>query len=369
MSGPDHGASEQEHGASGRLERRYRRLLRAYPAAYRAARGDELVDTYLDTTGTGRHRPTPRDAADVLAGGLRQHLRARGASGLPGGVQLAAVLALAAGSVLAAGWLMVIELAPQTINYSGGHPYGPVHTPAAFAWIVWLAATAAFAAGSGRWCRRLIASALGIVVVAKPIGIVVCGAVGAEPWSDSYVPSLVALVPHAALGVLALAVPGRPGRVVRWLPLLATVVTAPVVRSQFEGYWTYAYLAPRLFVDVAAPLLVLSAAGVAAALVFRRDARWRWVLLAVLPPLTLLLVDLMIHVVADLAGYHPGDGIYGYQVGVAPYFLERSAVSLVSAGVTLGVLGLAVAVSGRHRASAPADRSRRPDSAIDRRPG
>lgn len=45
------------------LERRYLRLLRAYPADYRRARGAEIVGTYLDLatpTNAGRCRRTPR---------------------------------------------------------------------------------------------------------------------------------------------------------------------------------------------------------------------------------------------------------------------------------------------------------------------
>jgi hypothetical protein len=78
---------------TGALERRYRRLLRAYPAAYRAERGDEIVGTFLDTAGPDRRWPHVRDAADLLGDGLRQHLRARHARGLEAGAPLAATLA------------------------------------------------------------------------------------------------------------------------------------------------------------------------------------------------------------------------------------------------------------------------------------
>jgi hypothetical protein len=57
------------------LERRYRRLLRWYPRAYRTERGTELVTTLLDTAGPDRRRPTRRDAVDLAWGGLRQRFR------------------------------------------------------------------------------------------------------------------------------------------------------------------------------------------------------------------------------------------------------------------------------------------------------
>ncbi|MFI6889477.1 hypothetical protein [Streptosporangium canum] len=53
------------------LERRYRRFLRAYPAGYRKAHGDELIDILLDTAEPGRHTPEIREALGLLMGGLR----------------------------------------------------------------------------------------------------------------------------------------------------------------------------------------------------------------------------------------------------------------------------------------------------------
>ncbi len=56
------------------LERRYRRLLVAYPAGYRDRRADEIVGTILDAAPPGRRRPSLADAADLVAGGLRQRI-------------------------------------------------------------------------------------------------------------------------------------------------------------------------------------------------------------------------------------------------------------------------------------------------------
>ncbi len=53
------------------LERRYRLLLRAYPASYRAARGDELISTLLDTAEPDRAWPTWREARALVLAGLR----------------------------------------------------------------------------------------------------------------------------------------------------------------------------------------------------------------------------------------------------------------------------------------------------------
>jgi len=55
------------------LERRYQRLLLAYPRRYRRARGGELLTTLLDAAPAGRRRPTWAEA-DLLAGGMRCRL-------------------------------------------------------------------------------------------------------------------------------------------------------------------------------------------------------------------------------------------------------------------------------------------------------
>lgn len=52
------------------LERRYRRLLRAYPAAYRRRRGDELLATLLEAAAPRQRRPTLRETLSLLGGGL-----------------------------------------------------------------------------------------------------------------------------------------------------------------------------------------------------------------------------------------------------------------------------------------------------------
>ncbi|GAA1887391.1 hypothetical protein [Asanoa iriomotensis] len=54
------------------LERRYRRLLLAYPRAYRRARGDELLTTLLEGAPPDRTHPPAGEAWDLVRGGLRQ---------------------------------------------------------------------------------------------------------------------------------------------------------------------------------------------------------------------------------------------------------------------------------------------------------
>jgi hypothetical protein len=88
------------------LERRYRRLLRAYPAAYRRRRGDELLATLLEAAAPGQRYPTLRETLGLLGGGLSAR------AGVAGrctpwtlwaeGLRLGALLLI--GVAVAAGW-------------------------------------------------------------------------------------------------------------------------------------------------------------------------------------------------------------------------------------------------------------------------
>jgi hypothetical protein len=54
-----------------RLERRWRWLLRAYPAWYRHRRGGEMLDTLLEASPPSRNWPSFRDARALVLRGLR----------------------------------------------------------------------------------------------------------------------------------------------------------------------------------------------------------------------------------------------------------------------------------------------------------
>ena len=63
---------------SGRLRRRYQRLLFTYPTDYRAAHGDEILSTLLEAARPTQRWPSRRESTSLLLGGLR--LRARQAA-------------------------------------------------------------------------------------------------------------------------------------------------------------------------------------------------------------------------------------------------------------------------------------------------
>src|SRR5579875_1776789 len=57
------------------LEAAYRRLLRGYPAAYRAQHGEEMLGVLMATSRPGQHRPGARASADLLWSALRIRTR------------------------------------------------------------------------------------------------------------------------------------------------------------------------------------------------------------------------------------------------------------------------------------------------------
>ncbi len=87
--------SEGRPGDESPLERRARWLVRAYPAAYRADRGEEIIGTLLEATPPGRSRPPAREAASVIAAGLRARREANLRQGLSASLRQAAILAAA----------------------------------------------------------------------------------------------------------------------------------------------------------------------------------------------------------------------------------------------------------------------------------
>ena len=74
------------------LERRYRTLMLAYPADYRAARQDEILDTLLQAAETRPDRPQVREAWDLVQSGLGVRLEALGSRGLHAGRAQAALM-------------------------------------------------------------------------------------------------------------------------------------------------------------------------------------------------------------------------------------------------------------------------------------
>lgn len=122
------------------LERRYRRLMRAYPAQYRTDRADEILGTLLDAAAPGQRRPSARESAGLITGGIRARA-ARNAS-------LPALASLRLAAMLAGATLLGILLAPWAMNLSlGGRPPAQTRNE-------WIACGALFAATILIWFAR-----------------------------------------------------------------------------------------------------------------------------------------------------------------------------------------------------------------------
>jgi hypothetical protein len=262
------------------LERRYLRLLRAYPAEYRRSRGAEIVGTYLDLATAGRRWPSPADAMDLLRGGLRQRVRAAGAVDLIPGVRLAALLALLAATSLAGVWT-VLELRPAPPGF-GEPSAGPFVSLGIVAWAAWLLAAAVHALAPERWTRRAVGLAALLTVALVP----------AAALTGLPRPPLFVLLPQVGLGLVALGASDRLPAPLRAVPLLvggvaglaATILLSPsVFASSYYVTWTVTPVLSSAAVVLLA-LVVLLGAGLA----LRGDHRGGWAALILLTPVGLL---------------------------------------------------------------------------------
>lgn len=243
------------------LRGRYRALLRWYPAAYRTERGDEIVETYLDLATPGQRRPRAGDVADLVRGGVRQHLRGRGALGLADSLPFAAQLAMLTGAGLAALWLVLAERATMSNDDIPWHPAVPFATLGAAAWIVWVLVPLAAFLGFGRPAVAVaLLTTVAVIALAPVLPLTL-----RVPYGR---PSLFVLVPQIALGLVALGVPAR-----RWSPVAAAAIATTAAAgwlAHLSG--THEFYYSLLGVANAAGLfLALVVAGAGAVFAVRRD--------------------------------------------------------------------------------------------------
>ncbi|MDW5322913.1 GlsB/YeaQ/YmgE family stress response membrane protein [Plantactinospora sp. KLBMP9567] len=326
---PAEGTGTDPAATSTPLERRYRRLLHAYPAGYRAARGDELVGTYLELAGAGRSWPSPADAGDVLRGGLRQRLREQGASELVAGLPIAAVGALATLTALAAFLLYQVEFTtlPDGVVLTG--MVGPAQTLGVFVWAGWLLAGLATAVLRARWARRTVGGAV-LLTLATPLVSLLTGLAR---------PPLFVLLPVLALGLTALALPGRPGWTGRIPPVLGalagTIVALLFRLAEAGGIWFTGYHSTSEILSMTGGLVLGLALAIALLRATLGDGDGLWAFLLLLTP-------------ASLLGIRQVAEAYWSQVDFPA--LATTAVALALLG--LGTLLAVIAARGvRHRAT------------------
>ncbi len=171
------------------LEERYRSLLRAYPASYRADRSGEMLDTLLEASRPGQSRPAARDVRALILGGLRARagLGPRESLGdsLRQVVLFAAVLKLVTWSTFDA-----IGGVSELIS-------GPTHRGA---WFFFALAVGVLTAAAGAWFwRRSVVIAIAMTTAALTI-VVYTGLAGRQLAGGFW---LTASEPLLALAVIA----------------------------------------------------------------------------------------------------------------------------------------------------------------------
>ncbi|MEV4708517.1 hypothetical protein [Actinoplanes sp. NPDC049316] len=264
------------------LERRYQRLIRIwYPAAYRDLRGSEIAGTYLALSSPDQRWPSTADVIDLAGGGIRQRLRAFGATGIGAGSQLAATLALVTATALAGAWTM-LELNPWTTPWFGFDQHGSYVSLGLGVWAAWLLAGVVHVAAPGRWTRLTIGLALFLTVAVVPLAAAV----------DRFRPPLFVLLAQACLGLVALGVPGRLTLWLRLLPLAGAAAALPAAAmaahdggDAFHGH--YGWPAEQILPDAGIALLLV-ALLVGAGRAVRSDFRGAWALLVLLGPIGML---------------------------------------------------------------------------------
>jgi hypothetical protein len=295
-----------------RLQRRYRRLLLAYPPQVRADRAEEILTTLAESGGGERRVPSAREAWSLLVEGVRARARLAAADG-PGriwadGLQLGVLLVMFAnlGVLLREAWwyrawmvllgatvVAILRARPRValvltaVAAVAARPLLPMHLPQGlFGW----------APGYGDWSTvaRQVAPVLLVAGLSLPV---LRRHLRPRAWWWLLVP-----VAQVAVPVLVVVVARAAGSVG-----LASIGPAQLERLGELG-WTAARSAPEAVVVAAAlglalvaldprpaiAAMVLVAPGLAWALEQRAWlsplASWYWLVIAVTVPLLVMAV-------------------------------------------------------------------------------
>jgi hypothetical protein len=101
-----------------RLERHSRLLLRAYPAAYRRDRGDEILGTLLEATPDGQAWPRLRDVRALAVGALRARAAQNRRLSTAANLRIAVMAGVSFSLVLiAAGYMATWVIDPGPLRY------------------------------------------------------------------------------------------------------------------------------------------------------------------------------------------------------------------------------------------------------------
>lgn len=148
------------------LEKRYRMLLRAYPAGYRRERADELIDTLIGEEPTTRRWPSVREAASLIRGALQVHGGSTAAR--PTAVLLWQGIHLGAMAVLALGALIGLDDLVEAFQFGGFlDPLAVLRDQGIYAVMV-IAALVALVAGRTRTAAVLVVAAVVVPTAISP---------------------------------------------------------------------------------------------------------------------------------------------------------------------------------------------------------
>jgi hypothetical protein len=167
-----------------RLERRCRALLRAYPAAFRAERGDEVLATLLDAN-EGRRAPRLGDALDVVGHGLATRVRRwPGSAAAALWADAAAVALVAALTVVVAFGIALLVRWGAVLRHTDIPNYETRHIVLAhLLGATGVATLGAVYAARERLARRLVAAtAAGTVALGTYVYVGVIGADDRRGW-------------------------------------------------------------------------------------------------------------------------------------------------------------------------------------------
>ena len=189
----------------GKLERRARTLLRAYPAEYRHGRAEEIIGTLLEAAPPGQSFPSAREAWSLIAAGWH----ARAARNRRPGVKANVRLALLLGISIYLSFYFGLGLAGSVLGFFPGQS--------------WLTNTT-LALGTAMALAPWLGSRAAVTALAIPAGALVAyGDLRGNSYTITSVAEL--LVVMAALAALS----GGPVRLPRswlWLPCASPLVLA-----------------------------------------------------------------------------------------------------------------------------------------------
>ena len=202
--------SEPASAGAARLERRARWLLRAYPAAYRADRGEEIIGTLLEAVPPGRDWPPSREAVALAAAGLRARRAASLRRGLAASLRQVAV----AGAAVYLVQLPALGLGAVVWSARRGHLHFLFWN---YEWLFYALGVLALVILAAGWSgRRWLVAAGAAAAVTAALSFLLM-------WQDWYLMVVLAdfIGPPAVVFLLFARRTERPPLSLLWLPGLA----------------------------------------------------------------------------------------------------------------------------------------------------